>query len=102
MLTLFFNSSWQLFLIGFFYGIGHTIVFPTLSASFVDLANDRNTTSYNNVFLAFHLLGTLVVSSALGFVGDILGINSIFILMFFILIVTTLFIVFNKNKESLI
>jgi MFS family permease len=97
-LIIFINSAWQLILIGLLYGTGHTILFPTLSASFVNLSDEKNKLIYNNIFIGFHLLGTLLISGALGIVGDFFGLTSVYIIMGFIVLIFIICLFFLYNR----
>ena len=101
--TLFLFHPWQLYGIGFLYGIGHSILYPVLNALFVDHGNDKEKFTSTNAFLAFYTLGNVLISTFLGFTGDLFGTISIFIFMglicSFCIPITGIF--FNKHAPSL-
>ncbi len=98
VLTLFLNSAWILFLVGFTYGFGHTILFPSLSASFVNISDEKNKLTYNNAFIAANLFGTIAISTLLGMFGDFFGITSIFLIMGFLVVAAVIFILLFKKR----
>ncbi len=81
ILTAVLHFPWQLYGIGLLYGLGHSILYPVLSAAFVDSGHDREKFSLNNTFIAFYTFGTVFVSTLFGLVGDFFGTVSIFISM---------------------
>ncbi|MCK4798470.1 MAG: MFS transporter [Spirochaetes bacterium] len=95
ILTL--RSKWELFLVGFAYGIGHSIIFPTLSSSFINIAKEEEKIIFNNVFLTFYTLGLVALSTGLGFVGDIFKTSSIFFTMCLIILIGIGVSIFNKH-----
>jgi len=99
LITLFLFAKWQLFLIGFIFGLGHSIIFPTLSVKFVNRAEESNRDIYNNIFLVFNTLGTILFQTILGFVGDIFSLHSIFSSMLFIVIIGLIFSTYTILKK---
>lgn len=77
----FLSAKWMLLFIGFFYGVCHSILFPTLSAEFVQKAPADAKAPATNMFLAVKLFGALSISIFLGFLGDIFGSSIIFMAM---------------------
>lgn len=77
----FLNFKWMLLCIGFFYGICHSLLFPTLSAEFVQKAKSDAKAQATNIFLAFNFFGPLSLSVLLGFLGDMFGTPIIFQVM---------------------
>lgn len=94
---LFIQAKWQLFIIGFLYGVGHSIMFPTISSAFINLANEKEKIIYNNAFISIYTLGVVSLSTMLGGVGDIFGMMYIFICMGCFTFAGLLTAVFNKN-----
>lgn len=75
------HKYWQLFLIGGFYGLGHSILYPVLSTLFVNTGRESEKYMLNNTYTAFNTLGTLFFSTLLGLLGDLKGTPIIFISM---------------------
>ncbi|MBN1798872.1 MAG: MFS transporter [Spirochaetales bacterium] len=84
-LLIFLNSFLMLFVIGFIYGIGHSILFPTLSARFVSRAKGKDQVVFNNIFLAYYIGGELFFPTVMGIGGDLVTTDAIFICMSIIL-----------------
>jgi MFS family permease len=84
-LLLFLNSFLFLFIIGLIYGTGHSILFPTLSTSFVKYAKEKEKVIFNNIFLAYYIAGQLIFPSIMGLGGDLLAIDAIFSFMSIVL-----------------
>lgn len=81
ILMLFLYSWYMLVVIGFMYGICHSLLFPSLSAEFVHKSLQEDRMNATNVYLCFHLAGTLVWGVLLGFLGDLFGFSFMFITM---------------------
>lgn len=70
---------WMLFVAGLFYGICHSILFPVLSSSMVNLAGAGERDSYNNLFLGINTFGLLFFTSIGGWVADFFGLDILLI-----------------------
>jgi MFS family permease len=55
------SALWQVIVLGALYGITHSLLFPTLSASFVDLAPEQKNQA-NNLFLGLFTGGQILFS----------------------------------------
>jgi predicted MFS family arabinose efflux permease len=97
-LLIFLNSFLMLFVIGFIYGIGHSILFPTLSARFVNRAKEREKVVFNNIFLAYYIGGELFFPTVMGIGGDLVSTDAIFACMSIILF-TGILINMIKSKK---
>ncbi|MEJ2664612.1 MAG: MFS transporter, partial [Spirochaetia bacterium] len=86
ILLIFLNSFTMLFAIGLVYGIGHAILFPTLSASFVGYSKGEERIVFNSIFLAYYTAGLLFFPTLMGFGGDLLTTDTIFVCMCVVLI----------------
>ncbi len=80
-MTAFLSRTWQLYCIGAFYGLGHSILYPVLNAAVVDSGEAHEKFSLSSAFVAVYTLGNVLLSTLLGMLGDILGTVSIFISM---------------------
>ncbi len=83
---LFLNSYYILYLVGSFYGICHTILFPTLSAAYIHQSEEAEKTIATNVFLSVNMFGMIFWSSLLGFFGDLFGLSFIFMAMIVVIV----------------
>lgn len=72
-ITGFLAFHWQLYAIGILYGLGHSILYPVLNASFVDSGKGTDKFSLSNAFIATYTLGNVALSTLLGVQGDWLG-----------------------------
>jgi len=86
ILLIFLNSFTMLFVIGLVYGIGHAILFPTLSASFVGYSKGEERIVFNSIFLAYYTAGLLFFPTLMGFGGDLLTTDTIFVCMCVVLV----------------
>ena len=87
LLLNFVSHLYQLYIIGAFYGLAHSLLFPTFSAEFVRLGGPNNGEIYNNIFIAIFTLGITTFSSSLGYMGDIFGLQVIpYFMAFFVLL----------------
>ncbi|QJR21877.1 hypothetical protein BREVNS_1127 [Brevinematales bacterium NS] len=68
----------QVVFTGILYGVGHTILYPVLSALVVKQSQEGEKYITNSVFIGFYTLGGFVFPSGLGVVGDWLSTKSIF------------------------
>jgi MFS family permease len=84
-LLIFLESFVLLFIIGFIYGIGHSLLFPTLSACFVSRAKEEEKVVFNNIFLGYYTSGLLFFPTVMGIVGDLVSTDTIFACMVVIL-----------------
>ncbi len=66
----------QLYYLGAFYGMAHSLLFPTLSAEFVRIGNE-NRAAYSNIFIALFTIGITASSCFLGILADFLGLQAI-------------------------
>jgi MFS family permease len=85
-LLIFLNSFFMLFIIGLVYGVGHAILFPTLSAMFVGYAKGEERIVFNNIFLAYYTAGLLFFPTLMGIGGDLVTTDAIFAFMCVILL----------------
>jgi len=85
-LLIFLNSFFMLFIIGLVYGVGHAILFPTLSAMFVGYAKGEERIVFNNIFLAYYTAGLLFFPTLMGLGGDLVSMDAIFACMCAVLI----------------
>ncbi len=85
-LLIFLNSFILLFIIGLIYGVGHSILFPTLSACFVSRAKEEEKVVFNNIFLAYYTAGLLFFPTVMGIGGDLVSTDAIFVCMSVILL----------------
>ncbi len=96
---LFFVS--QLVLTGIFYGIAHSILYPTLSAIVVKLSDKNEKYLVNSTFITCYIIGSITISTLIGRIGDIFNsISSIFITMSLISLICTIIPIFIKNKKG--
>jgi MFS family permease len=63
------SALWQVIVLGALYGITHSLLFPTLSASFVDLAPEQKNQA-NNLFLGLFTGGQILFSFIMGMISD--------------------------------
>lgn len=68
-------NYWMLFVAGLFYGICHSILFPTLSSSMVNIAGPGERDAYNNVFLGIHTFGVMFFTSIGGWIADVFNLH---------------------------
>ena len=66
----------QLYIMGAVYGMAHSMLFPTLSAKFVDIG-EENRAAYNNIYLAVFTAGVTVSATGLGIMAEFLGLECI-------------------------
>jgi MFS family permease len=85
-LLIFLNSFFMLFIIGLVYGVGHSILFPTLSAMFVGYAKGEERIVFNNIFLAYYTAGLLFFPTLMGLGGDLVTTDAIFACMCAVLV----------------
>ncbi len=69
---------------GFLYGLGHAILYPVLNTIFVNSGRENEKYTLNSIFISFYTMGNFLISGALGYVGDLFGVNSIYISMAFL------------------
>jgi MFS family permease len=100
ILLIFLHNREMLLIVGLFHGIGHSIMFPVLSTSFLDHGGVEEKAILNNSFIVFYTTGGVFFSTFLGFVGDAFGTLSIFIsLSFIIMTAIILSLIFMKKKK---
>jgi MFS family permease len=66
---------------GLFYGLGHSILYPLLNTLFVNRGSEAHKAAYSNAFLVVNLLGAIVMTPALGLLGDLAGFPSIVVFL---------------------
>ncbi|URA10939.1 MFS transporter [Thermospira aquatica] len=72
------RNKWEVFFVGFLYGIAHTILYPVLSAQVVKESAEEEKFVTNSVLIGSYTLGGFVISSVLGMFGDRLRTSAIF------------------------
>lgn len=87
---IFLRTDFQLVITGLLYGIGHSILFPLLSTSFVASGGEQDKVILNNVFIAVNVAGVVGFAYALGAVSDYMGIDAIYYIFSLLLCVTLL------------
>jgi predicted MFS family arabinose efflux permease len=68
-------------LAGFFYGIGHSILYPLMNAMFVEAGGAGRNATYSNAYLVANQLGAVLMTPLLGTVGDLGGFFSIIVVL---------------------
>lgn len=99
ILAFLLSAVWMLFIIGLLYGIGHGLLFPTLSSVFVSLAPEGEKHNYSDAFLCIHIFGGFFLTTLIGIIGDIFDVSYIFLAMAIILFVTILYFVPQKWEK---
>lgn len=97
ILTHYLNTAWMLFLIGFLYGIGHGLLFPIISSSFVLSASDQDKHTFSDAFLCIHTLGITFLTPLVGILGDLINVSAIFLCMAGIVLITILYLIGQKS-----
>jgi len=64
-------------LAGLLYGVGHSILFPLLSALFVQAGGEDQKAVYSNAYMVANLTGAVLFTPILGALGDLWGFNAI-------------------------
>ncbi len=64
-------------LAGFFYGIGHSILYPLMNALFVSAGGEDQKAAYSNAYLVANQLGAVLMTPLLGALGDFGGFGTI-------------------------
>jgi predicted MFS family arabinose efflux permease len=62
---------------GAIYGVGHSTLFPLLSALFVRVGGESQKAVYSNAYLVANLAGAVVMTPLLGAMGDLWGFASV-------------------------
>jgi predicted MFS family arabinose efflux permease len=70
-----------LILSGFFYGVGHSILYPLMNALFVGAGGEDQKASYSNAYLVANQLGAVLMTPLLGALGDLGGFFSIIVVL---------------------
>lgn len=76
--ALLLQSPWMLLTMGMAYGLGHSLLFPVLSTLYVNSGPEGDRFILNNTFSAVNTLGNVLLATALGALGDWLGLTGIF------------------------
>lgn len=97
ILAFFLSALWMLFIIGLLYGIGHGLLFPTISSAFVSLAPEGKKHNYSDAFLCTHIFGGFFLTTLIGLVGDLFSVSYIFLSMAFIVLVTVLYLILQRR-----
>lgn len=79
--TMLINRPWQFLIVGVIYGAAHAIIYPVLSAVFVNSGRKSDKIILSNTFIACYTFGNVGITTILGFIGDSFGTLSIFICM---------------------
>ena len=66
---------------GMFYGIGHSILFPLMNTLFVQVGGENQKAVYSNTYLVANLVGAVVMTPALGTLGDFFGFRAIVVFL---------------------
>ncbi|HPO50674.1 MAG TPA: MFS transporter [Spirochaetota bacterium] len=105
VLILFLDSTFMLVLVGIFYGIGHSVLYPTVGTMFVDSGKPEEKEILNNSFVAAHTFGAVFIAALLGIVGDFGGLVSVFKGLLVVTSITLLYCVFyffiEKKSKAL-
>ena len=75
------SQAWVLLPMGILYGWGHSLLFPVLTATFVNAGPEAEKFARGNAFSVVNTLGNVVLALALGGMGDGLGTGWIFAAM---------------------
>ncbi len=75
------GGGWLLIIMGLTYGIGHSLLFPLMMTLFVGAGSEREKLEMNSIFVSALTLGGLLISVALGVLGDVFGTRMIFTAM---------------------
>jgi predicted MFS family arabinose efflux permease len=86
LLMLFLSKEYQLLVMGFLYGFGYSTVHPILSSIFVDRGTEDEKVILNNTYLSVNTFGNIMITTGLGFLGDIFG--TVFIFISAVIIIT--------------
>ncbi len=97
-IILFLHWPIQLAIVGLIYGMGHSVMYPTLSTTFLGSGNEDEQAVLNNTFTAFYTFGNVSLTTFLGFVGDFFGMTSIFLVTGFL--VLACFFVAVRHKDQ--
>ena len=93
------TESVQLYYLGAFYGMAHSLLFPTLSAEFVRIGNE-NRAAYSNIFIALFTIGITASSSFLGILADYFGLQTIPYAISLILLAAIISLYKRAEKEA--
>jgi predicted MFS family arabinose efflux permease len=66
-------SIWQISAIGLLYGLAHAILFPCLSATFINQSGPAEKAVYNSAYLSLLMSGQILFPALLGMVADAVG-----------------------------
>jgi len=78
MVLLLLPASWPwIAAAGVCYGLGHSVLYPLLNTLFVQAGGEDQKAVYSNVYLVANLLGAVVTTPLLGFLGDAFGFSSV-------------------------
>jgi predicted MFS family arabinose efflux permease len=70
--------SWTwIVLAGVFYGLGHSVLFPLMNTLFVQVGGEDQKAVYSNMYLVANLSGAVLMTPALGALGDFFGFRAI-------------------------
>ncbi len=77
---IFVKSQLHLIIAGLLYGIGHSIIFPTLSSSYVAKGNETQRGVLTSGYIVFNTFGIIFFASILGAVGDVTNLLTVFLI----------------------
>jgi len=97
---LFLNSFIILIFVGICYGIGHSILYPTVGTMFVNLGKPEEKEILNNTFAALHTFGSVFIATLLGIIGDIFGISSIFVGLLVLTMITLIYSIYYLKRRD--
>jgi predicted MFS family arabinose efflux permease len=100
ILMIFLFDKYLLLAIGFFHGIGHSILYPVLNTSFLDKGNDEEKAILNNSYIVFYTSGSIFLSTLLGVIGDITNTIAIFIIMTFFVILSMIVTIISPSEKT--
>ncbi len=98
ILAYFLSALWILFVIGLLYGVGHGLLFPTISSAFVSLAPEREKPAYSDAFLCTHIFGSFFLTTLIGLIGDLFGVSYIFLCAAGMVLANVTYLVFIKQR----
>lgn len=83
MILLILPAAWIWILVaGTLYGVGHSILYPLLNTLFVQKGGEEQKAVFSNAYLVVNLLGAVLTTPALGFLGDAAGFSAIIAVLF--------------------
>ncbi len=82
------KSTVFLLIAGIFYGLGHSVLFPTLSTSFVMKGDKSQRDLLSSGYIVYNTFGMILFSSIFGFISDFVGLRLIFVFMAFAVIIS--------------